>query len=154
MAAAGKSSLPPFTEAELKELTQRAKTIIPERAAYYAPLVGVDYGRITIRHQRTRWGSCSAKGNLNFNCLLVLTPPEVLDSVVVHELCHRKYMNHSAAFHALLDEVFPAYKSARKWLIAHETELIGRLPAPKKRKKSIRRTKIPDWFRLLVGEEP
>lgn len=155
MPAAGKSALPPFTEAELKEMTKKAKEIIPERAAYYAPLVGVDYGRITIRHQRTRWGSCSAKGNLNFNCLLVLTPPEVLDSVVVHELCHRKYMNHSAAFHTLLDEVFPAYKSARKWLIAHEAELIGRLPAPqKKRKKTVRRTKLPGWFRLLAGGEP
>ena len=76
-------------------LADQAVKTIPEKVRYYAPLVGVTYGRITIRNQRTRWGSCSSKGNLNFNCLLMLAPPEVLDSVVVHELCHRKEMNHS-----------------------------------------------------------
>ena len=71
---------------EIQSLADQALKVIPERVAYYAPKVGVDYGRITIRNQRSRWGSCSSKGNLNFNCLLMLTPPEVIDSVVVHEL--------------------------------------------------------------------
>ena len=76
-------------------MADQAVKTIPEKVRYYAPLVGVTYGRITIRNQRTRWGSCSSKGNLYFNCLLMLAPPEVLESVVVHELCHRKEMNHS-----------------------------------------------------------
>ena len=79
-------------------------------------VVGVTYGRITIRHQTSRWGSCSAKGNLSFNCLLMLTPPEVIDSVVVHELCHRKEMNHSTAFYAHVLRVFPEYRTWRRWL--------------------------------------
>ena len=83
---------------DIKKLADKACTYIPERVAHFAPFVGVTYGRITIRNQRTRWGSCSSRGNLNFNCLLMLTPPEVIDYVVVHELCHRKEMNHSGRF--------------------------------------------------------
>ena len=77
-----------LTMQEIQELADQAVKVIPQRVAYYAPKIGVDYGRITIRNQKTRWGSCSANGNLNFNCLLMLTPSEVIDSVVVHELCH------------------------------------------------------------------
>ena len=83
---------------------------------YYAPKVGVVYGSITIRCQKSRWGSCSSKGNLSFNCLLMLAPPEIIDSVVVHELCHRKEMNHSAAFYAHVLRVFPEYWTWRRWL--------------------------------------
>ena len=107
---------PRYTEEEIKELAEKALRIIPEKVKYYAPIVGVNYGRITIRNQRTRWGSCSSKGNLNFNCLLVLFPDEVIDYVVVHELCHRKHMNHSAAFYAEVERVFPEYKKCQKWL--------------------------------------
>ena len=64
------SEVQPFTQEEIKTLAEKAKTIIPERVKYYAPKIGVTYNRITIRCQRTRWGSCSSKGNLNFNCLL------------------------------------------------------------------------------------
>ena len=101
-----------LTADEIRELANKALEYIPERVAYYAPLVGVTYGRITIRNQKSRWGSCSEKGNLNFNCLLMLTPPEVIDSVVVHELCRRKHMNHSRAFY---DEVIRAYPDYYKW---------------------------------------
>ena len=118
----------PFTESEMKDLAARAKKIIPERVAHFAPLVGVRYGNITIRSQRTRWGSCSSKGNLNFNCLLALTPPEILDYVVVHELCHRKEMNHSARFWAEVERILPDWKLRRKWLKDNGNSLIGRLP--------------------------
>lgn len=119
--------LKPFTDADIKALALQAKTVIPQRVEYYAPIVGVDYGRITIRCQRTRWGSCSSKGNLNFNCLLMLMPEEVIDSVVVHELCHRKHMNHSAAFYEEVYRVFPEYKQCREWLKIHGREYMARL---------------------------
>jgi len=110
------NQLPPFTAEELRELAEKAKVVIPERVRHFAPLIGVDYGRITIRNQRARWGSCSGKGNLNFNCLLMLLPDDVIDSVVVHELCHRKYMNHSPQFYAEIEMVFPDYQRCRRWL--------------------------------------
>ena len=104
------SEVQPFTQEEINALAEKAKQIIPERVRYYTPKIGVTYNRITIRCQRTRWGSCSSKGNLNFNCLLALFPIEVIDSVVVHELCHRKHMNHSPQFYAEVEKVFPEYK--------------------------------------------
>lgn len=119
--------LPKFTDAQMHELVQQAKAVIPERVACYAPLVGVTYGRITIRNQHTRWGSCSSKGNLNFNCLLMLAPAEVLDYVVVHELCHRKEMNHSPKFWAEVARVFPNYRQSQHWLKGNGQKLIGRI---------------------------
>lgn len=110
------SSLKPFTAEEINKMADRALKIIPERVRYYAPLIGVTYGKITIRNQKTRWGSCSAKGNLSFNCLLTAMPPEVLDSVVVHELCHLKQMNHSKDFYSEVYRVFPEYDRWTKWL--------------------------------------
>jgi len=101
---------------ELNKLADMAVEYIPERVKYYADLIGVNYGRITIRNQKTRWGSCSSKGNLNFNCLLMLTPPEVIDYIVVHELCHRKEMNHSQKFYSEIAKVYPDYKKWNKWL--------------------------------------
>lgn len=115
-----------LTNAELQELVERALAYIPGRVAFYAAQMGVTYGRITIRNQRTRWGSCSAKGNLNFNCLLMLTPPEVIDYVVVHELCHRKEMNHSKAFWAEVGKVLPDYKASVAWLKAEGGRIIRR----------------------------
>ena len=116
-----------LTQEELRALAEQAKRTIPERAAHYAPLVGVTYGRITIRNQRTRWGSCSAAGNLNFNCLLMLAPPEVLDSVVVHELCHRKEPNHSKRFYAEVLRVFPDYRRWDRWLRENGPALLARM---------------------------
>ena len=119
---------PKLTEAEIRALAGRAVTVIPERVRFFAPQMGVTCGRITIRSQKTRWGSCSTKGNLNFNCLLMMAPPEVLDYVVVHELCHRKEMNHSARFWAEVERVCPEYKTPKKWLKEHGNALIARLP--------------------------
>lgn len=124
---AAAKSIPKLTPEELHNLAQQALKVIPARAAYYAPLIGVTYGRITIRNQTSRWGSCSSKGNLNFNCLLMLAPPEVLDSVVVHELCHRKEMNHSQKFYAEVLRVLPTYRTQEKWLKEHGGELLKRL---------------------------
>lgn len=105
-----------LTTEEIRELANKALKYIPERVAIYAKTVGVDYGRITIRNQRTRWGSCSSKGNLNFNCLLMLQSPELIDYVVVHELCHRKQMNHSKAFWNEVANIIPNYKELEKQL--------------------------------------
>ena len=111
-----KSGIKKLTQEEIDELANKAMIIIPERVAYYAPLIGVTYGRITIGVQYAQWGSCSSKGNLSFNCLLMLAPLDVIDSVVVHELCHRKELNHSNKFYAEVLRVFPSYWAKHKWL--------------------------------------
>ena len=118
----------PFAPEELRALAQQAVRVLPDRLRRFAPLVGVDYGRVTVRCQRTKWGSCSARGNLNFNCLLMLCPPEVLDYVVVHELCHRKELNHSPRFWAEVERVMPDYKKHRDWLKQNGSRLIARIP--------------------------
>lgn len=118
----------PFTQEELCALAEQAARVIPGRIAHFAPLVGVTYGRVTIRSQKTRWGSCSAKGDLNFNCLLMLCPPEVVDYVVVHELCHRLEMNHSPRFWAQVGRVLPDFAASRVWLRDRGQRLIERLP--------------------------
>ena len=118
----------PYTAEEIKSLAEKAVAVIPQRVKHYAEIIGVDYGRITIRNQKTRWGSCSSKGNLNFNCLLMLFPDDVIDSVVVHELCHRKHMNHSAAFYAEVEKVFPEYRRCQKWLKENGGAYLRRLP--------------------------
>lgn len=105
-----------LSEEEIKQLTELAKQVIPQRVAFFARQMDVTYGRITIRNQKTRWGSCSQAGNLNFNCRLMKMPPEVLDYVVVHELCHRKQMNHSRAFWEEVEKVLPDYRVTRQWL--------------------------------------
>ena len=77
---AEKERLAPFTDQEIRELGRQALEQLPPRVKHFADWMGVSYGRITIRNQKTRWGSCSSKGNLNFNCLLMLCPPDVRDS--------------------------------------------------------------------------
>ena len=117
----------PLSREEIERLAEQALKVIPERVAYYAKKIGVTYGRITIRNQKTRWGSCSSKGNLNFNCLLMLTPPEVIDSVVVHELCHRKEMNHSKKFYEEIYRVFPEYDKWNRWLKQNGPMILRRM---------------------------
>ena len=123
-----RKNVEPYSEEELRALVKQAREVITQKVRYYAPVVGVDYGRIAIRCQRSRWGSCSSKGNLNFNCLLMLLPEEIIDSVVVHELCHRKHMNHSAAFYQEVERVFPNYPVCRKWLKENGRTYLERLP--------------------------
>ena len=117
----------PFTPEEIQKMADTAVEIIPRRVRYFAELMGISYNRITIRNQKTRWGSCTSAGNLNFNCLLVMTPPEVLDSVVVHELCHRLHPDHSKAFYDAVYKVFPEYDRCDKWLKENGRLLIRRM---------------------------
>ena len=121
------SPVQPLTMEDIQKLADEALRVIPDRVAHFAPLVGVTYGRITVRNQRTRWGSCSSKGNLNFNCLLMLAPPGILDYVVVHELCHRKEMNHSPKFWAEVAKVMPDYKERQKWLRTEGSNIMRRM---------------------------
>ena len=84
-----------------------------QRAEYYAGMMGVTFGNITIRNQKTRWGSCSGKGNLNFNYKLYFLPTELMDYVIIHELAHRRHMNHSAAFWQVVEQYCPEWRTAR-----------------------------------------
>ena len=103
----------PALEAQYRKEARRR---ITERAAYFAEKMGVDYGRIAIKAAKTRWGSCSARGNLNFHWKLILMPPAILDYVVVHELAHRIEMNHSPRFWAQVERILPDYRERRRWL--------------------------------------
>lgn len=116
-----------YTPKEIEQLREQARKLVTERVRYYAPIIGVTYGQIAIRTQHTRWGSCSSKGNLNFNCLLALVPAEVLDYVVVHELCHRIELNHSETFWREVEKVLPNYKAQRNWLKENGIRLISKL---------------------------
>ena len=111
--------------AQEKELRERARSVLAQRTAYFARQIGVTYGRITVRDQKTRWGSCSQTGTLNFNFRLILAPPEVLDYVVVHELCHRRQMNHSAQFWQEVAQVLPDYRKRKAWLTENGWRLMG-----------------------------
>lgn len=104
-------------------LIRRALEHIREELERWAPTVGMPYGRVAIREQRTRWGSCSSCGNLNFNWRLILAPPEALTYVVIHELCHLKDFNHSPRFWAEVRARMPEYEVWKKWLRAHGKEL-------------------------------
>ena len=116
-----------LSDQELRALREKARALVTERVQFYAPLIGVTYNQIAIRAQYTRWGSCSSKGNLNFNCLLALVPPEVLDYIVVHELCHLKELNHSDRFWNEVAKTLPDYKTRKKWMKDNGSNLIARI---------------------------
>lgn len=111
-----KNAPPKLTESQIKELKKAAKALLPTRVSYYASLMGVEYNAIAFRTQKTRFGSCSSKRNLNFNIAILLMPSEIIDYVIVHELAHLKEMNHSPRFWAEVEKLIPDYKSRRKWL--------------------------------------
>ncbi|WP_373212001.1 M48 family metallopeptidase [Ruminococcus sp. 5_1_39BFAA] len=111
-----KTQLPKLSQEERIRLQKAAGEVFLQRSRYFAELLNVHFNRITIREQKTRWGSCSSNRNLNFNWKLMLAPPEILDYVVVHELCHLKEMNHSPAFWHEVEQILPDYAQRKKWL--------------------------------------
>ena len=107
----------------------RARKLVSELAEEQAGRIGVSYGRIRIGAQRTLWGSCSGRGTLSFNWRLVLAPSDVVDYVVVHELCHLRVPNHSRSFWTLLERHRPRWRDQRAWLREHGPELLAFKPA-------------------------
>lgn len=123
---------PGIDEAFLREglegwYMKQAHMIFLVRVMHYQQITGGRVNQIHIRDQKTRWGSCSSLHNLNFNWRLVMAPPEVLDYVVVHELCHLSHMNHSREFWEMVGSVMPEYPERKKWL--KENGELLKLPA-------------------------
>jgi len=102
----------------------RARMIFQARSAHVANRLGVEVNQIRIKSQKTRWGSCSSKGNLNFNWHAIVAPPEVIDYLVIHECCHLVHMNHSKAFWELVETLCPNYRVYREWLKSHDTQIL------------------------------
>lgn len=112
-----RKNMAPNYEKKLKEwYRQLAKDTIAARLSYFSNKIDVQYNSFTIKDQKTRWGSCSGKKNLNFSWRLIMAPPEVLDYVIVHELCHLVHLNHSPAFWHLVKSYLPDYAKSKSWL--------------------------------------
>ena len=101
---------------EVAELRKQAKAYLPGRLAELAAQHGFSYNQVRIKHNVSNWGSCSVKKNINLNLNLMRLPAELQDYVMLHELCHLKYMNHGKEFHALLESVCPNHKELRRQL--------------------------------------
>lgn len=102
------------------ELKEAARALVHVRVGYFNAFYGHTVGKVFIKNTKSRWGSCSSKGNLNFNYKIVLLPPEVADYLIVHELCHLKEFNHGPNFWALVSQCAPNYRAARSALRAIE----------------------------------
>lgn len=116
-----------LTDKEIADLREKARILVTKEVEEYSRIIGVTYRRIFVRTQKTRWGSCSREGNLNFNCLLALCPKPVMRYVVIHELCHRKYMNHSKLFWNEVSKYMPDYRIYKKWLRDNGNNLVNLL---------------------------
>jgi predicted metal-dependent hydrolase len=103
---------------------RRARERYEELADHYAPEMGVEYDRIEIRNQQTKWGSCSTTGTLGLNWRLMMAPPEISEYVVIHELAHRREMNHSDAFWEIVERYDPSYREHLAWLDEHSVRLV------------------------------
>jgi predicted metal-dependent hydrolase len=113
-----------------KFLRRQAREILKHRLELYSRQMGLTPASLTVRGQRTRWGSCSSQGNINLNWKLMCAPPDVIDYVVIHELAHLEHMNHSPKFWDLVGAHFPEHKWAKKWLRAHEDEIAVQFQIP------------------------
>lgn len=112
-----------FPERITQALRKIAHAEIKERADRYAAAIGKRITRISVRDTRSRWGSCSSTGNLNFSWRLVFAPSEVMDYVVAHEVAHLRHMNHSQAFWNQVEALCPDYEVAKAWLHQHGKHL-------------------------------
>lgn len=112
-----------FSAEEETEYRKKAREVLGKKTEWWAERMDVEYGRITIRGQATRWGSCSSLGNLNYNWKLILLPEQLQDYVIVHELAHRREMNHSPRFWAIVEQYLPDHKERRKQLRTYEQQL-------------------------------
>ena len=113
---------------ELAQLKAQAREDLGTRLAHWAEEMGVAPKKLTIRTQHARWGSCSSRGNISLNALLMLAPEAVRDYVVVHELCHMKEMNHSQRFWVEVARILPNYAESRDWLKNNGHALLQRNP--------------------------
>ena len=102
--------------AEVERLRIQAKAALPPRLAELAALHGFTYNTVRIKHNVSNWGSCSELGNINLNLNLMRVPEHLRDYVMLHELCHLRYMNHGTEFHALLEEVCPDHRALAREL--------------------------------------
>ena len=105
-----------MSASDISELRKIAREYIVPKTEYFSHIMGLKYGRITITGAKTRFGSCSSKGNLSFSYRLMLYPPEAIDYVIVHELAHLCEMNHSKRFYSIIERVLPDYKERIKRL--------------------------------------
>lgn len=110
---------------------EQARQRLLERTVHWSALIGVRPGRISLRDQRTRWGSCSSRGCVSYNWRIIMAPPAVLDYLVVHELCHLLHPNHSSAYWAEVSRWDPGFREHRLWL-RQNGGLLGRLFHPVK----------------------
>lgn len=109
----------------LRFLKEQAKVILKQRARFLSEKYKFEPNRVVVKEQKTIWGSCSSKGNINLNWRLVMMPLEVIDYVVVHELCHLKHHNHSNRFWSLVNEIMPDYEERRRWLKENGGRIMG-----------------------------
>jgi len=116
-----------LTYDQIEKIINEANDIIPMKVHTYAEKIGVNFNNIRIKKQKTCWGSCSCKGNLNFNCLLMLMPERVRDYVIVHELCHIKEMNHSDKFWSEVETILPDYQWDRRWLRDNGNRIMAKI---------------------------
>lgn len=114
--AAKRELMSGISDAKIAELKKQAKNVLKTKTEYFSRIMNLKYGRITITSAKTRFGSCSSKGNISYSYRLMLYPEEAIDYVVVHELAHLREMNHSKRFYAIIESVLPDYKSRKKLL--------------------------------------
>lgn len=105
-----------LSDEQIAHLKKNAKAILPIKAERFAAAMGLKYGKITITSAKTRFGSCTSKGNISFSYRLMLYPEAAIDYVVVHELAHLVELNHSKRFYAIIEKYLPDYKERRKLL--------------------------------------
>lgn len=103
---------------------RKAREVFEDRSEHFAEEMGVEYDKIEVRNQRTKWGSCSTTGTLGLNWRLMMAPPDVVDYIVIHELAHLREPNHNSSFWSLVAEYDPEYESHAQWLAENSTRLI------------------------------